>query len=357
MPTGQEPHGNLTEGSVFNQGDQFSDDDGTGIARQNFFNVQEPNRVQEDGSRTLMKTPKNVEVVPLGAGEFTHYDLEKAIIDQLKAVGFFYSLTIHIHLFVDGIPILDSRNLGLGALLGKIVHPLFGQPLLTSGYYGREEAPNFHDFMSSFQIEYIGSNHENLDDYRVNSDGITTITVSEGGVIDKDQELDVKIAHEDSVAGTEIISCKKNDEEEERYYYSGDESNFGINCRRGLLENTQRIARLEETTFDLPSEQVGVAAVGKPKNSLSPALPVTGCEGPVPDIGNLSLIAYPHLANETSGGSSDGEDENRGNGDAIDNMQDLNGGEENHDDDDPEVEDEGFKNDQNLNNDGDNQEQ
>ncbi|KAJ8681004.1 hypothetical protein QAD02_016791 [Eretmocerus hayati] len=198
MPTVQEPHENLTQGSVFNQRDQFSDDDDEAeIARQNFFNVQQPNRVQEDGelhlptdlalwvsqnrikmsatngllklfrrhphgeygclpvdSRTLMKTPKNVEVVPLGAGEFTHYGLEKAIIEQLKAVGFFDFLTIYIDLFVDGIPIFKSRNLGLVALLGKIVHPLFGQPFLISGYYGKEKAPNVHDFMASFQIEY-----------------------------------------------------------------------------------------------------------------------------------------------------------------------------------------------------------
>ncbi|KAJ8683886.1 hypothetical protein QAD02_019678 [Eretmocerus hayati] len=105
-------------------------------------------------SGTLMKTPQNVEVVPLGVGEFTHYGLQRSINEQLIVMNFFDFLIIYIDLFVDGIPILNSRNLSLVALLGKIVHPLFSEPFFISGYYGKEKAPNVHEFMAPFQTEY-----------------------------------------------------------------------------------------------------------------------------------------------------------------------------------------------------------
>ncbi|KAJ8677070.1 hypothetical protein QAD02_012857 [Eretmocerus hayati] len=90
---------------------------------------------------------------PQGIGDLTHYGLERAIIEQLKSIGFFDSMTIYIDIFLDGIPIFKSRNLNLVALLGKIVHPLLKQPFFISGYYGKEKAPNIN-FMAPFETEY-----------------------------------------------------------------------------------------------------------------------------------------------------------------------------------------------------------
>ncbi|KAJ8669578.1 hypothetical protein QAD02_000837 [Eretmocerus hayati] len=104
--------------------------------------------------RTLMKTPKSVEIVPLGVGEFTYYGLEKAIIDQLKIIGFLDFLVIYFDLFADGIPIFSSRSLSLIALLGKIVHPLYNKHSLIAAYYGKEKAPDVHEFMAPFVAEY-----------------------------------------------------------------------------------------------------------------------------------------------------------------------------------------------------------
>ncbi|KAJ8680623.1 hypothetical protein QAD02_016410 [Eretmocerus hayati] len=113
--------------------------------------------------RSLMKTSKNVKVVLLGVGEFTHYGLEKAMIEQLRAVGATLdSSVIYFDLFGNGSPIFNSRNLSLLALLGKIVHPLFIEPFFISGYYGKEKAPNVHEFVAPFVIEYARLERDGL---------------------------------------------------------------------------------------------------------------------------------------------------------------------------------------------------
>lgn len=96
----------------------------------------------------------------MGLGHFSHYGLEKALIDQLSTFDTsIISSDIFININTDSFPISKSSKSELWPILGQIQHPSIKfQPFIISAYHGPGKPSPLEQFLDSFLIEYVHLN-------------------------------------------------------------------------------------------------------------------------------------------------------------------------------------------------------
>lgn len=106
-------------------------------------------------ARSLLHTPKINHVKQMSWGQYIHYGLEQAVVDQFKNISKDkrpQKILIDIH--VDGISISKSSKLELWTILGKIYSPHFRVPFFIGAHasYGKPKstAEYLHDFCKEY---------------------------------------------------------------------------------------------------------------------------------------------------------------------------------------------------------------
>lgn len=105
-------------------------------------------------SRTLLKTPRVINIHDLKPGHLVYLGLEKNIRNILQHCGHIPE-TLLLDLNIDGAPVYKNSNQKgtFWPILGRLVNvnsPVFA----ISVYCGPSKPDNFHDFISPFVIEY-----------------------------------------------------------------------------------------------------------------------------------------------------------------------------------------------------------
>ncbi|CAL1680817.1 unnamed protein product [Lasius platythorax] len=106
-------------------------------------------------ARTLLCTPKMGHIQEMSWGQYVHYGLEKAVIDNFKTVPKAkrpQEILIDVH--VDGISISKSSKQQLWTILGKIHSPHFGTPFFIGAHalYGKPKSAA--EYLHNFCEEY-----------------------------------------------------------------------------------------------------------------------------------------------------------------------------------------------------------
>lgn len=111
-------------------------------------------------ARTLMKTPRISNIENLDErGQYVHYDLKKALIDQLSTVDD-SKVTDIIDFFInaDGISFSRCSKNDLWPIMGIIDHKLFTRPFIIDLYHGSGKPMSATKFLQAFIEEFFELN-------------------------------------------------------------------------------------------------------------------------------------------------------------------------------------------------------
>lgn len=103
-------------------------------------------------SRTLLKTPSHVDVIPLESGEFVYFGIEyylKYFVNRHS----YNEKAIHLSFNIDGLPIFHSKNLQLWPILGKVVADLNTRPFAIGIYCGNSKPSSLELYLRGFVSE------------------------------------------------------------------------------------------------------------------------------------------------------------------------------------------------------------
>ena len=227
-------------------------------ATQKLLNILNTSRQEEMNHlpldpRTLLRTPEApIETRKVPPGEYFHYRLEKALIDQLRLFDYHVMPNfIVINVNIDGLPIAKSSTSQLYPVLAQI-HPAVSQPFVIGIYHGYEKPKSCKLFLQEF-----------LDEYQI---------LNTNGFIYKNREFKVKIRAVicDSPARS-FVTCTKS---HNGYYGCGkcreegdykDHRMLFLNINAALRTDQNFIDRIDEDhhTGESPFEEAGIGMVSQ----------------------------------------------------------------------------------------------
>ncbi|BHF63572.1 hypothetical protein SprV_0200656600 [Sparganum proliferum] len=97
--------------------------------------------------RTLMKAPRTCISKPLNKGNYVHLGLERGLWDQLHSLPVTTVPEMHIQLHIDGMKIFKGSSQDLWPILGRIRHPVVGQPFIAGVFSGLGKPDPLDDFL------------------------------------------------------------------------------------------------------------------------------------------------------------------------------------------------------------------
>jgi hypothetical protein len=101
--------------------------------------------------RTLLDTPRVVNVVNKCNGDYIFFGLEQGIINVIEQSGLKIDC-INVDINVDGLPLHKSSNVQFWPILCRVVESQH-QPFVVALYCGNHKPSNVHEFMHDFIIE------------------------------------------------------------------------------------------------------------------------------------------------------------------------------------------------------------
>lgn len=128
----------------------------TGALLKSLKNVKSINELHDLplDSRTLLHTPKNVMLRDVSPGQYFHYGLKNALIDQLRALDInTVSPNIQINVNIDGLPLSKSSKSQLYPILGQI-YPVITEPFIIGAYHGYNKPECSNILLQDFIEEY-----------------------------------------------------------------------------------------------------------------------------------------------------------------------------------------------------------
>ncbi|KAJ8667154.1 hypothetical protein QAD02_008816 [Eretmocerus hayati] len=109
-------------------------------------------------ARTLLSTPRHgIIPVRMGSGEFHYYGIKRALVNQMALYDQGdIPQVLELDIFVDGLTLSKSSKSELFPTLGKVVNaPVFSEIFIISIYHGASKPDDAHEFMRSFNEEFI----------------------------------------------------------------------------------------------------------------------------------------------------------------------------------------------------------
>lgn len=104
--------------------------------------------------RTLMKTPRTVEILDLqDNGKYWHHGLENGLRNRLKHITTDMELSININ--IDGLPIYKSSPNHFWPILANIHELPYVKPIVIGIYYGSAKPKDAGEFLSPFVKELL----------------------------------------------------------------------------------------------------------------------------------------------------------------------------------------------------------
>jgi len=106
-------------------------------------------------ARTLMQTPKTVDVASIAGGSYFYFGIADAIRSRVSSqyVHLSSGNDIHLHINIDGLPLSRSSLVQLWPLLGTIREIPCCQPFVIALFGGHEKPATIHDFLKHFVFE------------------------------------------------------------------------------------------------------------------------------------------------------------------------------------------------------------
>ncbi|XP_036146914.1 uncharacterized protein LOC118646990 [Monomorium pharaonis] len=102
--------------------------------------------------RTLLKTPKKSNVIPMEHGQYCHFGIEEGLRHIINVSGGFRCLPEEIHLSVniDGLPLAKSSKSQLWPILGSFRNFVNKSPFLIGAFHGYEKPAGVELFLHYF---------------------------------------------------------------------------------------------------------------------------------------------------------------------------------------------------------------
>lgn len=101
-------------------------------------------------ARTLLKTPRNVETIKMGEGEYFNFGLVKSLNNHLDKMTNKNSINhINLNFNIDGLPLYKSTNQQFWPLLCSIQEDCERKPFLVSIFCGNSKPP-LEQFLGNF---------------------------------------------------------------------------------------------------------------------------------------------------------------------------------------------------------------
>jgi hypothetical protein len=116
--------------------------------------------------RTLLKTPRSVQIISLGNGQFYHFGLTNHLLKVLKRGISDFTVpnvrTLHEHhnlltlkVGIDGLPISKSSRLQFWPILASVDQDNLEEVAVVSLYYGSEKPPDIFRYLAPFVDEML----------------------------------------------------------------------------------------------------------------------------------------------------------------------------------------------------------
>lgn len=102
-------------------------------------------------SRTLLHTPRSVQIRSMGSGEYWHNGIEKCLKNTLCDVS--ESINLSLNFNIDGLPISGSSKFQFWPILMSIASKPHISPLVVAVYYGDSKPPTAELFLREFVNE------------------------------------------------------------------------------------------------------------------------------------------------------------------------------------------------------------
>lgn len=89
-------------------------------------------------ARTLLKTPRSINIIELASGIYSHYGLKKALHSQLECIVLneIEGNKVFVQFSIDWLPLSKSSDTQLWSILGKIVGVENSNVFAVSAWYG-----------------------------------------------------------------------------------------------------------------------------------------------------------------------------------------------------------------------------
>ena len=106
-------------------------------------------------ARTLLSTPKNIELKEVSPGSYYHFGLGSCIVKALDSVNFLGMNKDHVELLVgiDGTPTSKSTPEEFWPILGQLKRVGYSKPFVIGLYWGPSKPDNVNDFLNDFAVE------------------------------------------------------------------------------------------------------------------------------------------------------------------------------------------------------------
>lgn len=105
--------------------------------------------------RTLLKTPRKVNLEIMNPGKYFHLGLPEGLAESLELDQINPSTIREVGIFVnvDGVPVSKSSRSDFWPILGRICSPFSGRPFEIGVYHGVGKPDNFNSFLKRFVDE------------------------------------------------------------------------------------------------------------------------------------------------------------------------------------------------------------
>ncbi|XP_065640505.1 uncharacterized protein LOC136073076 [Hydra vulgaris] len=120
--------------------------------------------------RTLLSTPRRIDIVEKCSGQYIYFGLENGICESLNEVMFNIDECVEVDINVDGLPLYKSSNLQFLPILCRVVK-YFGKPFVVAIYCGMSKPSSVDEFLGDFVLNannlikyglYVNGKHINI---------------------------------------------------------------------------------------------------------------------------------------------------------------------------------------------------
>ena len=113
-------------------------------------------------ARTLLQTPRSIDFINVGNGQFYNFGLNEMLINKLGSMSLANVNTLHFNVNIDGLPLHRSSNAQFWPILITLQEDPQKKPFVVSIFHGKTKPP-LNDFIMPFisefnKLEQVGLN-------------------------------------------------------------------------------------------------------------------------------------------------------------------------------------------------------
>ena len=103
--------------------------------------------------RTLLHTPRNVEIANMGNGLYHNFGISESLNKKLSTISLESLTELHLNINIDGLPVHNSTKNQFWPILASLQEDPEKRPFLVAVFYGKTKPP-VHEFLTPFVSEF-----------------------------------------------------------------------------------------------------------------------------------------------------------------------------------------------------------